>query len=103
MIVYSVTVQIDTEIEKEWLQWMKNKHIPDVMASGCFLKYEIKKLLDPIESNAVSTYNIQYYSPSMETLETYFQHYAPELQKEHSERYQNRFVAFRTILQLLES
>ena len=32
MIVYSVTVNIENEVHDDWLSWMKNKHIPDVMA-----------------------------------------------------------------------
>jgi len=101
MIVYSVTVTIEREIEQEWLEWMQTKHIPDVMATGCFLRYEIKKLLEPIQEDSGPTYNIQYYCPSLEVLNTYFQQHAPVLQKEHTERYKDRFVAFRTILQLL--
>ncbi|MBT6516091.1 MAG: DUF4286 family protein, partial [Crocinitomicaceae bacterium] len=38
MIVYSVTVKVNQEIEENWLRWMKEVHIPDVMATGFFLE-----------------------------------------------------------------
>ena len=38
MIIYNVTVSlVDQTIHEEWLNWMKTKHIPDVMNTGCFL------------------------------------------------------------------
>lgn len=37
MIVYSVTVNIDSSIHEDWLAWMKSKHIPDVMATVILL------------------------------------------------------------------
>jgi hypothetical protein len=33
MIVYNVTVNIDGAVEQEWLKWMKEVHIPEVLAT----------------------------------------------------------------------
>jgi hypothetical protein len=41
MILYNVTVSIDESVEKEWLQWMKEVHIPDVMNTGLFVSSKI--------------------------------------------------------------
>ena len=43
MIIYNVTVSIDKEIEKQWLDWMKNTHIPDVMNTALFLDCKNKQ------------------------------------------------------------
>ena len=45
MIIYNVTVNIDESIHEEWLLWMKNVHIPDVMETGHFLENKICKIL----------------------------------------------------------
>ena len=37
MIVYNVTVNIDADVQERWIEWMKEVHIPDVMATGLFL------------------------------------------------------------------
>ncbi len=29
MYIYNVTVNIEESAEKDWLDWMKNKHIPE--------------------------------------------------------------------------
>ena len=31
MIIYNVTVGVDKSIEADWLAWMKEVHIPDVI------------------------------------------------------------------------
>jgi len=97
MIIYNVTIKIDTAIENDWVSWMKEKHIPNVMKTGFFVDHRIcRVLLDEVDG---STFAIQYTCKNMKTLQQYQQEHAPRLQKEHTERYKNRFVAFRTLLE----
>ena len=44
MIIYNVTVKIDTNQYEDWLNWMKSEHIPKVMATGFFLKNDFMNL-----------------------------------------------------------
>ena len=99
MIVYSVTVSIESAIMDDWFNWMTKKHIPDVMATGYFLDSNIHRLLEPAPQQGMYTFNIQYLCEDLDKLEIYQQEVAPALQEEHTERYKDRFVAFRTILQ----
>ena len=43
MIIYNVTVSVEESVQTEWLNWMRNKHIPEVMACGIFTKAQISK------------------------------------------------------------
>jgi len=36
MIIYNVTVSVDNEVHEMWLAWMRNTHLPEVMATGYF-------------------------------------------------------------------
>ncbi|MEW6468055.1 MAG: DUF4286 family protein [Bacteroidota bacterium] len=98
-IIYNVTVNIDDSVHDEWLRWMKEEHIPDVMNTGCFLENKICRILVNEESG--TSYSIQYTCESMEKLNEYRQKHAQRLQKEHSERYRDKFVAFRTLLEII--
>lgn len=98
MIIYSVTVSIDKAIEEDWLNWMKGKHIPDVMATGHFESWNMQMLLDPEPAPGQATYNIQYECVELSHLELYQENHAPQLQAEHTNRYKDRFAAFRTLL-----
>ncbi|MDC1221325.1 DUF4286 family protein [Salibacteraceae bacterium] len=99
MIIYNVTVKIEPEVHSDWLEWMKQKHIPDVMKTGCFIQNEIAKVL--IDEKDGITYSIQYRCESISELNNYFEIHAPALQKEHLEKYKEKFVAFRTLLELV--
>lgn len=101
MIIYNVTVNIDPAIHEEWLNWMLTKHIPDVMATGCFLENKVLKLMKETENEGY-TYAFQYLCKSLDELEHYKKNFAPQLQTDHTTRYKDRFVAFRTILEVIQ-
>ncbi|MBI3510607.1 MAG: DUF4286 family protein [Bacteroidetes bacterium] len=100
MILYNVTVNINDSVHDEWLNWMKTKHIPDVVATGCFSSGTIFRLM--IEEESGTSYSIQYRAPNKAAIDRYLQNFAAELQKEHSEKYKDQFVAFRTLLEEVE-
>jgi len=101
MIIYSVTVSVEKSIAEDWRTWMLDVHIPDVLATECFTSFSLQKILEPVVDENMVTFNVQYSAKNMEVYDLYRTLYAPKLQKEHSKRYENRFVAFRTILEKL--
>lgn len=100
MILYNVTVSIDPDVHIEWLEWMKTKHIPDVMSTGCFVESRISRIHG--EEEGGMTFAIGYIAPSREKYDEYQENHAQALQQEHSEKFDGRFAAFRTILTVLE-
>jgi len=100
MIIYNVTVKIDTDVHDEWLHWMKTVHIPDVMNTGRFESHQIAKVLGQDESDGI-TYAVQYTCKDMQTLHQYTITEAPDLQQEHLKRYQGKAVAYRTLLEII--
>ncbi|MCX7877574.1 MAG: DUF4286 family protein [Ignavibacteria bacterium] len=100
MLIYSVAVNIENEIHEEWYEWMTEKHIPDVMATGHFTNYRIYRLLSP-EPEKGLTYIINYECPSMEDYERYQIENAAILQKEHGEKFGGKFTATRSLMEML--
>lgn len=99
MIIYSVTVNIEDDVHDDWINWMKNVHIPDVMNTGHFSHHMMSRVITHNPEETGTTYNIQYHCDSMKTLHAYQTHSAPKLQAEHTKRYDGKFVAFRTLLE----
>ena len=97
MIIYNVTVNIDDSVREDWIKWMKEIHIPDVMATGYFIENRFCRIM--VEEEQGSSYSIQYRCANMADLNEYQRDHAPRLQKEHRERYEGKFVAFRTLLE----
>jgi len=59
------------------------------------------RLLDPPPDEQGTTYAIQYFCESVELLQGYWKEYAPALQAGHTQRYKDKFVAFRTVMELV--
>ncbi|MBT0812554.1 DUF4286 family protein [Litoribacter ruber] len=98
MILYSVTVNIDTDVENEWLDWMKSEHIPDVMATGMFVEYKFYRLLHETEDGGVN-YSVQYFAESIDRIQQYQTEFATKLQEEVKKRYDGKYVVFRSLLE----
>lgn len=101
MYIYNVTVNVEDSVHTEWLTWMKEDHIPAVMATGCFVANRMLRLLSEIENNGI-TYGLQYYFDKMEDYVRYQDKYAAKLQEEHKQKFDGKFVAFRTLLEIVE-
>jgi hypothetical protein len=103
VIIYSVTVSVDEDVAADWLAYMRDEHIPDVLETGYFEAYRMHRLLLPEPEDRSITYNIQYDCLTRQHYELYREKEAPRLQQAHQERYAGRFVAFRTLLERIDS
>jgi len=101
-ILYNVTVVIDDSVQKDWMKWMIDVHIPDVMATGAFETYQMHKVLTE-GSEGGTSFAIQYLSPSREEYERYQMQHAPRLQEDHQKRYNGKFGAFRTLMEVISA
>lgn len=100
MFIYNVTVNISDEVHQEWVKWMREIHIPDVMKTGCFIDSQMVKVLY-VEDQG-HTYSMQYKFLEMPDIERYQKDFAPQLQAEHSSKFKDKYAAFRTILQIID-
>lgn len=100
MILYNVTIKIDPTIQDEWITWMKAEHIPDVLKTGFFTEYRMLRLLEQDESDGI-TFAIQYISKTRADYELYKEKFAPALQQQVLDKYEGKFVAFRTLMEVL--
>jgi Domain of unknown function (DUF4286) len=100
MIVYNLSMKVDLSIEKEWLQWQKTEHIPEVMASGQFTDHKLYKLLEQEDSDA-AIYVVQYFCVALDNYHHYVEHTAPLLRQKVFDKWGDKFIAFRTVMQLV--
>jgi SNF2 family DNA or RNA helicase len=98
MFVYNITIKINAVIEREWIEWQKNEHIPDVMSTGLFHDYKFFRLLEQDETDGI-TYIVQYLASSLENYKNYIEKFAPVLREKAVAKWGNQFIAFRTIME----
>jgi hypothetical protein len=101
MILYNITINIDKDVHDEWLPWMKNHYVPSIMATGYFSEYKIMRLMNEQENDG-STYSFQYFSTDLHKVKEYQQKKEGLIIKPLYQKYQNKFVEFRSMLEILE-
>lgn len=99
MYIYNITINIEKSIEEDWLRWMQEKHIPEMLDTGKF--FEAKMCQVMVEEDQGVTYSVQYTTDSKETLEKYYQENAEQLRQECLVLFKEKFVVFRTELKVI--
>jgi hypothetical protein len=100
MYIYSVTLEIEKTAEKEWVEFMKHKHIDDVLKTGYFKSCSMRKLVCT-EETPTSTFNMQYTVESEEQYQLYQELAAPMLQADVLNRFQGKFSATRDFYKII--
>lgn len=100
MIIYNVTSNVSDDVHEQWLHWMQHEHIPEMIATGKFLKARLVKVLIEEEMGG-TTYSVQFYTDSKATLDRYYAEDADRLREKSRSRFGDRVVSFRTELQFI--
>ena len=100
MIIYNVTVSLDENIKNDWLNWMRQEHIPEVLACGLFISATINRIIT--QGNNENTFAIAYTCLDIKDLHKYQIKFSDNLKKKHLARYGDKAVAFRTIMEVIE-
>lgn len=100
MIIYNVTLKVNSEIVEEWVAWMQQEHIPEMMALGLFSKNIFSRLLDQKEIDGV-TFVTQYFCKNRKDYEKYLQDHAKTMRQKGLDKFGDKVIAFRTLMELL--
>ena len=100
MYIYNVTTNIEESAHDAWLKWMKEIHIPDVLATGKFLNAKMCQVLVEEEMGGV-TYSVQFTTVDKETLQKYYKEDADRLREDVTKLFAGKFVSFRTELKIV--
>src|SRR6478752_3648665 len=101
MIIYNVTVKVDSQISAFWMQWLVEEHIPEIMSTGCFSEYRLVRLIDVDDSDG-PTYAIQFSAASKSDYNRYMELHAGDMRKKSFEKWGDRFIAFRTLMEVVQ-
>lgn len=99
-ILYNVTTKIIREAAEEWVAWMKNDHIPEMLATGCFFRAVILKLREA-EDNEGPTYAVQYFTSDETHYELYLEKFSTLLRGKVLARWGDKIVSFRSVLEVV--
>lgn len=100
MLIYNVTIKVHESIKAEWLVWLKEEHIPDVIQTGCFTHAIILRLMEVDETEG-PTYAVQYFAESKGLYNNYIENHAPEMRQKSFDKWGDKFIAFRSVMQVV--
>jgi hypothetical protein len=100
MIIYNVTTKVDKTIREAWLRWLKEEHIPDIIQTGCFSNAVILHLIEADDEEGM-TYAVQYHAESKALYNRYIEKYAEEMRAKAKNKWSDRIVSFRTVMQVV--
>ncbi len=101
MLVYNVTTKVDYSIADAWLLWMQETHMPDLLKTGCFIKYQLLKILELDDADGL-TYAAQYFASSKDDYDRYLLQHASTLRNEVFEQWGDKIISFKTIMQVID-
>ena len=101
MIVYNVTTKVDPAIKEDWLLWIKEEHIPDILETACFTAANTFQLLETDDSEG-PTFIIQYFAESKSLYNLYLEKFASVMRQKAFDKWSNKFIAFRSLMQVID-
>ena len=101
MIIYNITTKVHSSIAAEWLQWIKEIHVKEVMKSDCFTKYKIVKLLE-VDDIEGPTFAVQFFAESKALYNRYIEKFAGEVRKRSFDKWGDKFISIRSVMQIVD-
>ena len=98
MFIYNVTTHVEPTIESQWLAWMNEEHVPQMIQTGKFKKAIIFKVITENDLGGVS-YATQYHCSDRTTFESYQKEDADRLKKHALDKFDERILSYRTELE----
>lgn len=100
MIIYNVTIKPEWSIHDEWLEWMQEEHIPEMLATQQFYDFKLLRLLEQDEAEG-PTYAVQYHAHTLENYKRYIAEFAPIQRQKGFDKWGNKFIAFRSVMRIV--
>ena len=99
-IIYNVTIKVNSVIANDWLAWLKDEHIADVLETGCFVNARILKLSD-IDETEGPTFAIQYFAKNRLLYDQYIEKHAGIMRQKSFDKWGDKFIAFRSVMEVI--
>jgi|SRR5690606_21266651 len=100
MYIYNVTVNVEETVHQQWLQWMKETYIPEMLQTNLFTNARMLRVMVDEEMGGI-TFSVQYYAKDKESLQRYYSEYLDAFKIKERQRFSDQLVSFTTELEVL--
>jgi hypothetical protein len=100
MLIVNTTYQVSEDCLTDWLFWVKNEYIPEVIKTELLVKPRLSKLMVEAEPGNVS-YALQFEVDTLDVLENWFERYGTEMQTVMGNRFRDKVMGFTTLMEVV--
>lgn len=100
MILYNITVNVEKDVEQDWVTWMKETHIPEVLATNKFVENKLFRIMHDSEDGGVN-YSVQYIAKNMEQVMAYQHQYFDQHNAVVQKKFPKKLAIFMTLLEMV--
>lgn len=101
MLVYEVSVDVDTSMREEYLRWLK-PHVAEILALPGFFGADVWEVIDPADPGVLRVC-MHYRLADDDALATYLRDHAPRLRADGIARFGERMRAQRRVMRPLHA
>ncbi|MDB5196626.1 MAG: hypothetical protein JWP88_997 [Flaviaesturariibacter sp.] len=99
-IIYNVTSKVAAVIDRAWVQWMLEEHIPGMLQTGCFTGHKLVRLLE-VDDSEGPTYAVQYFAKDLVEYDRYLREHSEALRQESLNKWGHQVIAFRSVMEVV--
>ncbi len=100
MYIYNITFNIDNEIEKDWLQYIKETFIPKMLRSGLLQNAITSKIM--VDEAQGNSFSIQFQAANKDDLDRFIQNELYPILNELHLKFSPKMVYFATELDVID-
>ena len=95
-VLYFVWINVDPEIENDWVKYIDNTHIPDVLKTNYFLSARRAKAM---EGKVPGTHLVIFECKDKKNFDLYLKNDAERLRKDHTDHFGSKISSTRYIFE----
>lgn len=99
MLLFNVTVIVEEASAADWLEWMKETHIPWLMETESFVSHRLLKIVD--SPNEGVSYCVQFIAEDEAKYQAFLNTQEQQFTAEMYAKYPNKLVVFSTLMEFL--
>lgn len=96
MVLYNVVIQMNNEIEADFMEWFRKQHIPLIISTGYFIGFSLSKQICS-GLDAKTTIVCRFFCHNMEDYENYLNKSSEVMRSDFPARFIDKYFIFRTI------
>jgi hypothetical protein len=100
MLLYNITIIVEEEIAEQWQNWMKEQHIPTLMAKAPFQSYRLFKIVD--SPNEGLSFCVQFIVNTTQEYRMFTEEHEHGFTAEMYAKYPNKLLAFSTLMEHID-